>query len=818
MRRRAVVALALTGTAVLAPAARPSAFAQPAGPPAPAAPAVVAIPVPEIARRAEEVSILLRQGAGRIADDDSRFKDAERQLRDASDWIDTRLVATTQALDVPPSPGALAMLSDSWLLVRGRLNEVNQTLTRRALDLERELGRLEGLRATWSVSRIEALAADAPAPVLERIDATLAAIVAARRPLGDTRANVLRLQDRVVRDIARCDAVLARIGQVRGELVGAILTRDSAAIWRPEVQTLRLNDLGPRLRRIVGDVLELAGEYFAGHLARVPLQAALFVVVLLLVRQARVRTRERAEEEAGQQAAPEVFAAPLSSAFAVALLATEWIYPSPPYLVLNGVGLLILAPVVLVVRRMAPRPIVPAVYALAAFFLVDRVRELCAVIPRLEQQILLVELVVGAAFLAFAVRSASVATASGPRWWLAWIARGEVGMLVIGVVAGAVGYMRLARLLGSVVVYSNYAGFVLYAGVRIGEGLVAHLLRVRPLASLRMTQRHRPRLERGLQRALRWLGAGGWAYVTVQALGVAEPIGAAVATALTARYVRGSVDVSVGDVLFVGLTIIAAFLVSAFVRFVLREEVYPRTGLAPGPSYALSSLLHYALILTGFLLAVSALGIDLTRVTILAGAFGIGIGIGLQGVVANIVAGLVLLLEHRIHVGDSIETAELQGEVREIGVRASTIRTWTGAEVVVPNGTLVSERVTNWTLSDRRQRVDLHVTVTYASDPQHVIDVLRKTGELHPRALPAPAPLALCTGFCDRGLQFDLRVWTARCEEAEQMRSELAMAIHAALAAAGIDIALPQHDVRIRTSVATLAGGVDHSVRLGAPS
>jgi small-conductance mechanosensitive channel len=197
---------------------------------------------------------------------------------------------------------------------------------------------------------------------------------------------------------------------------------------------------------------------------------------------------------------------------------------------------------------------------------------------------------------------------------------------------------------------------------------------------------------------------------------------------------------------------------------------------------------------------VSALGIDLTRVTILAGAFGLGVGIGLQNVVANFVAGLVLLLEHRIHVGDSIEAGDLRGEVRDIGFRASTIRTWTGAEVIVPNDKLTADRVTNWTLSDRRSRVDVKVTVAYASDPATVLDVLRKTGEAHPSALATPAPLALCTGFRDHGLGFELRVWTARFEEAEAVRSELTVAVHAALAAAGIAIALLTHAIQIRST------------------
>ena len=791
-----IAVIALTGRLVSA-AAEPSPRPAPAAalPAAPGSPPVVPIPVPEIAQRAEEVAMLLQSSSARAATD-SRVMEVERQLDEAADWISGRLLETTETLDASPSAGALATLTDSWMLMRHRLVQWNESLTRRALELERDLAQFDALRATWSASAVEARASGAPPPVLDRIDATLAALVRVRNTVGEQRARVLRLQDRVVKETVRCDVVVARIRAVRENLVGSVLIKDGVAVWSPEARTLTASDVGPRLRRSLGDAVQLARDYVAGQLVRVPLQVALFGVVLLLAGRARKRARESSAQDADEPVAAEVFAAPISSALALALLATEWIYPHVPHTVMNAVGLLILPPVVLIVRHLVPTRLSPAVYALAAFFVIDRIRDVCAVFPRLEQWVFLVEMIFGIAFLAFAVRSQPFAAAAWTRP-LAWIARGQLGVLAAAGMAVALGYMRLARLLATVVVASDYAALVLYAGVRIGEGLLAYLLTARPLTLLRMVQHHRALLRRRAQRALRWLAAGMWAYITLTALGVAGPIASAAMTAVGARYVRGSVDLSVTDVLVFGLTIVIAFLISGLVRFVLQEDIYPRIGLLRGPSYALSTLLHYTVILAGFLLAVSALGVDLTRVTILAGALGVGIGIGFQNVVANFVSGLVLLLEHRIHVGDSIETADLQGEVREIGFRASLVRTWAGAEVIVPNNRLTSERVTNWTLSDRRSRVTVSVTVAFSSDPQHVLDVLRKMGESHPRVLREPVPLALCTGFRDTGLHFELRVWTPRFEEAEIVRSELNIAVHAALAAERIMIAVPQREVHV---------------------
>jgi small-conductance mechanosensitive channel len=751
------------------------------------------------------VATLLRQSAEGVATD-PEVQDVDTRLPAASEWIRSRLVATAQTLNWSPSASALADLSDSWMLMRSQLAGWNDTLTKRATQLERDLSQLEALRATWSNSRTEALGSQVPAPVLERINATLAAITTAREGVADQRKRVLSLQDRTARERAHCDDVLARIAQARKELAGPLFARDSLPIWDPQTFSLISGDVGPLLRRSLGDSLELTRQYLAGQRSRAPFQIALFVILLILARLARGRARHRAEEEPSEQAAAQVFELPVASALVLTLLATVWIYPNPPRTLINALGLIILLPAVLIVRRLAAPAVVPAVYALAAFYLVDRVREVCGVVPMLEQWVFLLEMVCGIFFLTLAIRSDHLATDTnaevtlGWRHVLAWLLWGLLAMLASAVLAGSLGYMRLARFLGTGVLVSSYIALVLYAGTRVGEGLVVYVLRARPLRTLLMVQQHRELLQRRLKLALRWISVATWAYFTLDGLELLNPIWTAFGTILDARYVRGSVSISLGDGVAFALTIWAAFLLSSFVRFVLREDVYPRADLPRGLPYAVSSVIHYTVILVGFLFAVAAIGFDLTRITILAGALGVGVGIGLQSVVANFVAGLILLLEHRIRVGDAIETGDLQGEVREIGFRASTIRTWVGAEVIVPNGRLTSERVTNWTLTDRKRRVDLKVGVAYGSEPARVLRALCEAGKAYPKALAEPAALALCTGFRDSALNFELRVWVASFEDSDLVVSELAVAVHAALAAAKIEIAVPRRDVHLQNA------------------
>ena len=150
--------------------------------------------------------------------------------------------------------------------------------------------------------------------------------------------------------------------------------------------------------------------------------------------------------------------------------------------------------------------------------------------------------------------------------------------------------------------------------------------------------------------------------------------------------------------------------------------------------------------------------------------------------------------------GDTIEVGPLWGRVLNIGLRASTIRTWEGAEIIVPNAQLISGQVINWTMSDRRRRVDIPVGVEYGSDPEQVQQILIDTVADHPACLPEPAPLALFRQFGDNALEFELRFWTPDADERLTIMSDISIRINKALNDAGIRIPFPQRDLHLRTN------------------
>jgi potassium efflux system protein len=206
--------------------------------------------------------------------------------------------------------------------------------------------------------------------------------------------------------------------------------------------------------------------------------------------------------------------------------------------------------------------------------------------------------------------------------------------------------------------------------------------------------------------------------------------------------------------------------------------------------------------------ALAAAGIDLSSLTVIAGDLGVGIGFGLQNVVGNFVSGLILLFERPVQVGDAVQLADLSGEIRRIGIRASVVHTWDGAEVIVPNGMLVSDRVTNWTLSSKQRRLDLEVGVAYGTDAQRVLDLLLEVAGAHPDVLANPAPIAFFLAFGESALEFRLMVWIPDFYQRNQARSALNVAIQHALAEAGIEVPFPQRDLHLRTLSAAAVEGL----------
>ena len=420
-------------------------------------------------------------------------------------------------------------------------------------------------------------------------------------------------------------------------------------------------------------------------------------------------------------------------------------------------------------------------------YFVDQLRVLVASLPELTRVLFLGQMLGASLFLFWLPRSRHLQTStaeSNVRLSRAMRVIAKIGLVFLPVafLANVFGYVNLGNLSAMIFLRSVYVAALLYTAIRILEGLITIALQVRPLSSLRVVSLHRSMLQRRTCRLLEFSAVLLWLNLMLNFFGLVTPLLAATKAALNASIAIGSLEISLGHILAFLIAIWASFLVSRFLRFLLEEDIYRHLRLASGIPHAVSTMLHYVILLVGFFIALGALGIDLTKITILAGAFSVGIGFGLQNVINNFVSGLILLFERPIKIGDVIEVGGNLGEVRRIGIRASVIRTADGSEVILPNGSLISSQVTNWTFSDRQRAVEVSVSVVAGADVQRVSELLKITAASHPDVAKEPAPRVLVVALNAAAVTFQLRAWTDRHETWAQLRSDLSVSINDALA------------------------------------
>ena len=242
-------------------------------------------------------------------------------------------------------------------------------------------------------------------------------------------------------------------------------------------------------------------------------------------------------------------------------------------------------------------------------------------------------------------------------------------------------------------------------------------------------------------------------------------------------------------------------LVSKFVQRVLLTRVLRHINMSDAARFAIGRFATYLLLLGGMFIGLQTLGVNLNSLVVFGGAVGVGVGLGLQNVVSNFVAGLILLIEQPIRIGDRIETDGTQGDVVRIAARSTWIRTNDNVVIIVPNNTFINNSVTNWTANDPTVRIALPVGVGYNSDPDKVRTILLQAAQAHPDVLPQPPPDVIFTDFGDNSLNFSLRVWTMhKAHVSAVLKSDLYFDLFRRFTEAGIELPFPQRDLHLRSS------------------
>ena len=713
---------------------------------------------------------------------------------------EVEMVALHAALDsVDPnqiSPRRLEELRLPWLRLQRELSDWFDVVGQRFDRMHEERDRLRQVRVLWELTA-EAADVEALSPVLrERVGALLTRVADVEARVRERRNDVGAIAGRITSGLEEILDSLSRLDAIAVITRTRLFSRDAEPLW----QSFGSTEAGS----FAGETMATGREWIQSLLAYISfrLQRAIFLCVwffILLLGTLRLR-HHSSRWGGGDQSERfrKLIGRPFSLALAFALVASRLILPYPIGSAADVLTLLVIVPTLRLGSAVLPLTARRHLYKIAALTVLGRIAAAGTDISIVTR--LLVLLVGGLGFLGtatIAVRGRERARAE--RGWARMIHVLLVTtaiVLAVAVISNVFGWVQLSTMLMDASIGSLFVALgwmVVVAAIAVLLPPVIHGPVGEALPSLRRNESSVVAIS---VRTASLVAAFAWLQGTMHRFKIWAPLRDSVAQMTTSELTIGSLTISTGGLLGAMVILLFTWLIARLIRFLLAEEAVPRLRLRRGSGQSLVTLVNYSVFGIGTMMAASAMGLTGTQLAVVVGALSVGIGFGLQTIVNNFVSGLILIFERPIMVGDTVQTVDHFGKVERIGIRASMIRSFDGAEIIVPNGDLISKEVINWTGTDEIRRVDVLVGVAYGTDPEAVLEILLRVATEHAKVREAPEPKAQMIGFGDSSLDFRLRCWTP-VEEWVDIASDLHVAINRELKAAGITIPFQQRDLHI---------------------
>jgi len=798
---RAVLAMGLT-VAVCGGGGVVAAQEAPAVDPTPsAAPTPVATPVPvaEISEFAAATADMLRR-AVQTSQIQDQLQKIESEFDSERTHVDELAVETSRRLEIDGPASVLEETEKAWKRVDARIDGWQGALKGRAAAIDMVLQTIAEEESIWRLTLSSADEVELPPVVRQQVVDNVKAIEEAGRTVRANRDAVLTLQSRISRLKSQVGDTLDRQQEEILRRRRGIVGIDSPALWNafsvPGVDGGPSQQISAMWARNSSAISEYVAEQSGRMLRHLLYVVGLAVGLTFLRRKAELWARQ----DRSLDQTVRVLNRPFSASLIVTVLLGDLLHPGAPSAWIDALGLVLLIALLRVLPQIVPRTLQPLAYLLALLYFLDEATRLAPdgnLIDRLLLLVLSVVATVSCWWVERKLATHRLIESANWRWAVRLGNRIAIAAFVVGLVANSIGSVGFATLIIEGTLAAVFAAILVWVAVVLLRAVVRVVLLTTAAKKFAIVRLHSGEVRNAIFKFVTWAAVLAWAIWTLEDFKVYDQVWSWSKKVLDAEISFGEFTLVPGTVLLFFFMIWLSFKLSQLIQFGLEADVLPQMDLPRGVPRAITRLTHYAVIVAGVMVAATAAGLDFSRINLIVGALGVGIGFGLQNIVNNFVSGLILLFERPIRVDDRVQLATLSGVVTDIGMRASIVRTWQGAEVIVPNANLISSEVINWTLSDDSHRMEISVGVAFGSDPQTVIDLLVSVAVDHPEVFRNPEPLALFLGFGESSLDFELRAWTG--PEFVRVASDLRVGVNRALVDAGIAIPFPQRDVHVRT-------------------
>jgi small-conductance mechanosensitive channel len=693
-------------------------------------------------------------------------------------------------------------LEISWKNRGARAAKWQALLSGWSSQLYKDLGLADQEEKTWELSLKSYAARSLPREVDRSIRDLLAQARKVKALIQKRLDALLVLENQLYQRQTSVSTILGNLSVAKERFRQGLAVADRVPLWEIvdewERITPPLGGFSAILSRQFHDTMEFART----HSRKIGYLALGFLAALIVAVRMSRKFAHWTDERPDFKEATHFLRRPVSLTLFVALVPILlFLSGSAPRLVLSIGSLLLLFPLLRLVPPLIPPAARPVLYVVAGFYLFDSVRTLLLPVLVLDRIAFFVADLAAVVVIVWLFRPARLrrraAESPTPRY-LIIASRLVLLTLCVALVANLVGNFDLSMVLSSGTLYSIYTAFAFFGTATAISVVFAVLLDTKTARSLSIVRRYGTTISRWAAQIFQFAALVIWIRTSLNFFTIRDAIAGALNAFVTAPIWEGRINFSLLDVGLFVFVLAAAIMLARAVRLILAEDLFPRVRVSRGVPAMITTSVYYVLLFFGFLLAVSIAGVDINRFTLLAGAFGVGVGFGMQNIVNNFISGLILLFERPINTGDMVEVAGIQGVVKRIGIRSSAIATYEGADAIIPNATLISDKLLNWTLTNESRRVDVKVGVAYGSDLQVVMRILYDVASLDPDVRGEPAPQVLFQGFGDSALNFEIRFWVSHSTHVN-VKSRVSMAVVQALRAAGIEIPFPQRDLHLKS-------------------
>ncbi len=792
--------------------------AQATKPPAPsAAPAAEPIPLSDVAKRLESSRRQIRDVGERIHAPE--VAEIAKEIEVTRNTFAEEAKSADSAIAKSLRPEGLSDLEAAWKNRAARLAKWQQVISRWTSQLYRDFTLVDQEEQTWELTLKASPSGSLPREVERAVRDLLVEIKRVKAEARKRLDAALVLENQLYQRETAISEVLDNVTLGKERFRDSLIVAERVPLWEVMTEWQRMGPASGEIGALLSRQLADAFEFLRTHLLGLGLTVGLFFFILIVASLLSQKVAQWTQDHPNFEAATHFLQRPISLALLITLVLSLVFFTTNAPRLLRGLeALLLLIPVLRLLPRLIHPAARPVLFTVAVFYVFDSLRNLLLAIPLLDRFSFLASDIVAIVVLIWLLRLAWVRKLSAenpPPAYLILLFRVVLFLVSVALVANILGYFDLAKLLSTGTLYSAYAVFAIFGAAKALSIIFAVFLDTDLARSLSVVRYYGVAISQWGFRVLNFAAVVLSIEAVLRFFTVKDSIVKAVTDFMTAPIREGRVDFSLWDVIAFGLVLAAALMISRAVRLILEEDVFPRVRLARGVPDMISTTVYYTLLLLGFFLALGMAGVDLNRFTLLAGAFGVGVGFGLQNIVNNFISGLILLFERPIHPGDTIEVGGVSGIVKSIGIRSSTISTGDGADAIIPNATLISEKLLNWTLTNPWRRIDIKVGVAYGSDLQKVMEILLAVAAADSNILKDPAPAVVFQGFGESALNFDLRVWTL-VQANLDIKSRLSIALARALREAGIEIPFPQRDLNLKSvdkQIKELLAPGDHEPR-----